>query len=146
MDALCAQLRATPSLDPVISLSLVGVTFTPSPLPTTTTGGVVALGPTSSLSATVVVANPGNAEARGVIVTMSVTPSAPQGPSSARATGSVAPGSSAALTTSMVPVMPGTTISVTISVVAPGGSTPISRIYRVSIAQATPSPPTTAAG
>ncbi len=146
MDALFAQLRATASLDPVISPALVGVTFTPSPLPTTTTSGVVALGPTTTLSATVVVANHGNAPARGVIVTMNVSPASAQGPSSARATGSVAPASSAALTTSTLTVVPGMTISVTISVVTPGASAPISRTYRVSIAQATPSPPTTAAG
>jgi len=144
MDTLLGHLIATPALAPTISLSLIGATLTPSPLPTTNTSGVVSEGPTTSLGVTVVIANHGNAVARGTVLTMSVSSGSTLTSNSVRATGSVDPASSLALTTPLVTVRPGTIVTLHISVQAPGSGPALTRSYTVSVAQATLTPPTVA--
>ena len=144
MDTLFRNLMTTPHLTPVISLSLVGATLIPSPLPTTSTSGVVNEPPTNSLGVTAVIANTGNAVARDTVVVMTVTSPSSFASSSSRAIGSVDAGGSLALRSPSVSVTPGSTVTVHISIHAPGSGVALTRTYRVAIAQATPAPPPSA--
>lgn len=146
MTSLLGRLSSTPALAPTISLSLLGVTFTPAPLPTTNTTGVVSESPTTSLGVTAIVANHGNAIARGTTLAISVSARSLATPAIAHAVGTVDAGGSLALSTPLVAVVPGSLVTVRMSVRSPGSGLPLVRSYRVSIAQATPSPPTTSTG
>lgn len=147
--AIVTALAGSAHLAPVQRLALLtqAVALTPSPVPPApgAPAGTAVLPPTHRLSVTVVVADEGNVADRHVVVHAAARRDGSSGrtTSSHTATVAVAPGGSVALEVPALPVTPGGSYTVTLTLAAPAGEVAdAATTFSFSVAVAPPSPPT----
>lgn len=140
MAALVAGLEESSTLAIVHKLSLTAINLTPAALPTpgsTSTN----LPPTTRLLVTVVVSNDGTVTENPVVVTCSLTPVQGGVGATVHAQGVARPGSALSLSLPSLHTVPGSTVTLTVSVAAPLGQSATSslqRTFNVIVAPATP--------
>ena len=146
MQALAATLASSGSLAPVhdVVLSPSGITLTPAPVPPVPGApvGVAVVPPTGSLTVDAVIANKGNVDERGIVVTADLAATGAQ-PVVRRSRGfGLSDRSSVSVTLSHLHVVPGGSYTLTVSVAPPvpdiaGAPTTATLTFQV----APPSPP-----
>lgn len=145
------QIVSSPTLAPVHQVVLVphAVSVTPPavPQPPAAAGATSLLRPTRSVTVTGVVANRGNVVEHHLTVTATVQPlGAVAGARRSTRTVSLAPGRSVAVRLPPLPVLPGHTYDLTVSVTAPAGQDAgagTTQTFAVEVASDVSPPPTT---
>ena len=149
VQTLVDRVSGSSSLAPVHRVVLVegGVRVTPAavpPIQATTTLSVVP--PTGTLQVTAVVANQGNVDETGLVVSADVQPQGAGAPADSSETVSLAPTASMAVTLPSLKVAPGDTYSLTVSVTPPAAQSnrnETSQAFTIRVAPPAPPPTTT---
>ena len=121
MSALVSALVSSPSLTATHELALASVSLLPSPLPLGNSGQSVTLPPTTDMTVTVVIKNHGNVEVTGVVVKATTTPLQGGVSRTARASTAVPAGGAVSVQLSPITVVPGSTVSLAISMTPAAG-------------------------
>ena len=140
MSALVADLESSSTLAIVHQLELTSVALRPSALPTST-ATTTNLPPTTSLLVTALLHDAGTVTEPGIVVTATLTPVTGGRPSSVRSVGTIQPGGSLSLLLPRMPLTPGTTMTLTITVGTPPGqadATGLTKTLTLVVAPATP--------
>ena len=140
MAALVAALEASSSLAVVHQLELTSVALRPAALPTSTSASTN-LPPSRSLRVTALLSNQGTVIEPGTKVTATLTPVSGGRGATVTATGTAQPGGSLSLVLPRLPLVPGTTVTLTVSVAVPAGQadgTGLTQTFTLVVAPATP--------
>ena len=140
MTALVGDLEASPSLAIVHQLELSSVALRPSALPTSTPS-TTNLPPSTSLRVTALLRNAGTVTEPNIVVTATLTAVSGGKAASVRAGGVAQPGGSLAIALPVMPLSPGTTVTLTVTVSTPPGqsdTSTLSQTFTLVVAPATP--------
>ncbi len=140
MGSLVASLEASSTLAVTHRLELSSVLIQPAPLPTASAPGAITISPTVALKVTTVISNQGNVGENPVVATVKITPVDGGIAGTSSASGAVAAGGALSLALTPLRTIPGTTVTLTISIAPAPGQTEksgLSQTYTVKIAPST---------
>ena len=140
MATFVSELEASSSLAIVHQLELSSVALRPAALPTST-AQTTNLPPATKLRVTALLTNAGTVTEPGIVVTATIAPVSGGRPASVRAGGTAQPGGSLAVALPPMPLSPGTTVTLTITVTTPPGqsdSSTLSQTFTLVVAPSTP--------
>jgi hypothetical protein len=150
VQTLVDRVSGSSSLAPVHRVVLVegGVRVTPAAVPPVQAAATApsVVPPTGTLQVTAVVANQGNVDETGLVVSADVQPQGAGAPADSSETVSLAPTASMAVTLPSLKVAPGDTYSLTVSVTPPAAQSnrnETSQAFTIRVAPPAPPPTTT---